>query len=159
MERMKTLMTTMIECHDVLRALAAEKTEAVKCGNAPALSKITKKESPLVEKLRVLEKERSTIVEADLGNDGATFAEWEQAVVEEKERGDWQRIYLDLANSVYALKQVNTLNQELLRDSLLWVKLNIGLLRPKTHTLNNYQNPRDGQAPSSVFSGRIDSRT
>ncbi|WP_245734263.1 flagellar protein FlgN [Sporolactobacillus nakayamae] len=161
MERMKTIMTTMIECHDALYALAVEKTEAVKGGNAPALSEITKKESPLVEKLRALEKERSAIVEADLGDDGAgaTFAEWEQAVVEEKERGDWQRIYLDLANSVYALKQVNTLNQELLRDSLLWVKLNMGLLRPKTHTLNNYQNPRDGQAPSSVFSGRIDSRT
>jgi flagellar biosynthesis/type III secretory pathway chaperone len=158
---MKTIMTAMIEYHDALYALATEKREAVKDGNARVLGEITKKESPLVEKLRVLEEERSSMVEADLGSDraDATFAEWEQTVVEEKDRGDWQKVYLDLANSVYALKQVNTLNQELLRDSLLWVKLNLGLLQPKTHTLNNYQNPRDGQAPSSVFSGRIDSRT
>lgn len=159
-ERMKTVMTAMIECHDALCALAAEKTQAVKDGNALTVGEITKKESPIVEKLRALEEERSAMVKADLGSDFAdvTFTEWEQAVVEEKERDDWQKIYLDLANSVYALKQVNTLNQELLRDSLLWVKLNLGLLQPKTHTLNNYQNPRDGQAPSSVFSGRIDSR-
>lgn len=162
LERMKETMTAMLQCHDALYALSIEKREAIKKGDAQAVSEISKKENPLVEQLQQLEASRADVVQSDLGAgaaEEATFSDWEKMVVSDEEREAWQKIYLDLANSVYALKQANKLNQELLRDSLLWVKLNLNLLKPQKQSLNNYRNPRDGQAPLSVFSGRIDSRT
>ncbi|MCQ2009664.1 flagellar protein FlgN [Sporolactobacillus sp. STSJ-5] len=160
-ECMERIVKTMISQHDALCKLADRKCEAIKNGDAQTVSAITKEEAPFVDELSRLEKKRIAAIQSDLGGarSEATFSEWEQAIIPEDEQEKWQHLYLDLAKSVYTLKQANTLNQELLRDSLLWVKLNIGLLKPKTRTLNNYQNPRGGQSPSSVFSGRIDSRT
>ncbi|MCO7176433.1 flagellar protein FlgN [Sporolactobacillus kofuensis] len=162
LKQMKQTMTAMIDCHDALYTLAIEKRDAVKVGDAQTVGEISSKETPLVERLQKLETARTSIIQIDLGTDAGesiTFSDWEKVMVPEQEREAWQKIYLELANSVYRLKQANKLNQELLRDSLLWVKLNMNLLKPQNQNLHNYRNPRDGQAPSSVYSGRIDSRT
>ncbi|MFD2692359.1 flagellar protein FlgN [Sporolactobacillus shoreicorticis] len=160
-ERMEQIVKAMISQHDVLCKLAERKCEAIKREDAQTVSAITNKEAPFVDELIRLEKKRIAVIEYDLGSthSDATFSEWEQAVIHEDEQEKWQKLYLKLTKSVYALKQANTLNQELLRDSLIWVRLNISLLKPKTQALNNYPNPKGGQSSSSVFSGRIDSRT
>lgn len=159
--QMKQVLEAMIQCHDALYKMAEQKRDAIKAGNSEAVGNITEKETPLVETLSRLEAQREKVMGEDLGpgSEQASFSEWAAAILPEEKRDEWEKLYLELASRVYALKQANTLNQTLLRDSLLWVNLNLGLLKPQTHTLNNYHNPRVGQAPASVFSGRIDSRT
>ncbi|MCL1632654.1 flagellar protein FlgN [Sporolactobacillus sp. CPB3-1] len=157
---MKSILKTMTEEHDALLRLADLKKEAIKNGDVQSVDRMTREETVLVDRLRRLEEERSAVIQEDLGSShaNATFTEWSQAVMDAKEREEWQTIYLALASRVYALKQANTLNQQLLHDSLIWVRLNLSLFGPKKK-LGNYDNPRHEHAASPGFGGRIDSRT
>jgi FlgN protein. len=159
---MKGIMTKLIAVHQELYTIAVAKTEAIKIGDEKAVGRLSHAEELLIRRLQQLEKQRIAEVTGDLPNwrttgKTPTFAEWEAAVVSDQGRPEWKKLYLELANSVLRLKQANALNQELLRQSIQWVRLNMNLLRPQIQP-DNYGNPRGGQSPAPGFSGRIDSR-
>lgn len=157
-DAMKTIVEQLICVHQSLYELALQKTEAIKQGDAQTVDRLSQKEKPLVAELESLEAKRTDQVARDVARPEATFSEWSQVVVSDSERPKWHELYLKLASSVLALKQANQLNQEMLRQSLQWVKMNINLLQPQTQSVN-YGNRKNGwMDPSSGFSGRIDSR-
>ncbi|WP_010631875.1 flagellar protein FlgN [Sporolactobacillus vineae] len=159
---MKALINQLISVHRELYTIAAAKTEAIKTGDGKAVARLSKEEMPLVSRLQRLEERRIAEVAADLPDraptdPAPTFSDWEAVAVSERERPEWKKLYLELAGSVLRLKQANALNQELLRQSIQWVRLSMNLLRPQPQP-GNYTDPRSGQNPGQGFSGRIDSR-
>lgn len=159
---MMSIIRRLIDIHESLYEIALKKTEAIKTGDVEAVGHFSGLEQPLIEQLQVAEGERAAVAEEDVRKAGGdakapTFSEWEASAVSADKRTEWQALYKELAHCVFALKQANRLNQDLLRQSLQWVRLNMGLLRPQAKTAN-YGNPKGGQTSSSPFSGRIDSR-
>ncbi|TGA95872.1 flagellar protein FlgN [Sporolactobacillus shoreae] len=159
---MKRIIKSLISVHETLFDIAQEKTEAIKIGDEKTVARLSKSEIPLIHQLQHLEKQRIGEVAKDLpdwkkDDVDPTFSEWESAVVSEADRPEWTSLYLELARSVVKLKQANLLNQDLLRQSIRWVKLNLNLLQPR-HQPENYGNPHDRRKPDPGFSGRIDSR-
>lgn len=159
---MKALITQLIDVHQKLFSIAAAKTEAIKEGDAKAVARLSGEELPLVHRLQQLEAARMAETAGDLparqpGAPAPTFSEWEAAAVSDQEQPEWKKLYLELANNVLRLKQANALNQELLRQSIQWVHLNMNLFHPQLQP-GNYGNPHAGQNPAQGFSGRIDSR-
>lgn len=156
---MEELIRQLITVHQKLYDLALQKTEAIKIGDAQAVGRLAQQEGPLIDKAGLLERKRAEEVRKDVPSaaEEPTFREWENEAVPEADRSEWHELYLELANTVLLLKRVNQLNQDLLRQSLQWVKLSMNLLQPQIQP-NNYGNPRGGQLPPARFSGRIDSR-
>lgn len=157
-EMMKQTILQIISVQEHLRETGLAKAEAIKKGDADAVDRLTRQEEPLAEKLRALEQKRTQLVRKDTGKANAAFSEWEKAVLSEKELPEWHALYLKLSRSVLTLKQLNQLNQDLLRQSLQWVRLNLNLLMPGNGP-SGYGQPGNAQSGSAGrFSGRIDSR-
>lgn len=158
-QSMKTIVQQLIDLHVRLSQLAAEKTEAIKAGDVSAVDKLTKQEIPLVEKLQETERLRSEetarLSSGDLRADG-TFRTWIARFVPEDARMEWDNLYKQLKDAVYTLKKANQLNQEMLAQSLQFVRLNLNLLQPQPLQPAGYGH-RGGKQPSA-FSRRIDSR-
>ncbi|RYL95814.1 flagellar protein FlgN [Sporolactobacillus sp. THM7-4] len=160
--RMKTIVRQLIDVNDQLYHLALQKTEAIKSGDDEKVNEIAQLETPLVGLLESLEEKRKAEVSEDLRHAGgigskAMFSEWERIAVPEEKKAEWRELYERLVDSVYSLKQANQLNQDLLRESLQWVRLSLNLLQPQIRP-TNYGNPNGGHDAPSPYTGRIDSR-
>lgn len=158
-EMMKEIVRKLVSTHRKLYEIALKKKEAIKTGDAPLVGRLTLQEMPLIDEVRSLEDRRAEQVKRDLpfAADTPTFREWEAAAVSDAERPEWHNLYLELANSVLVLKQANRLNQDLLRQSLQWVRLSMNLFQPPIQSAN-YGDPRSNQLSASTYSFRIDSR-
>ncbi|GGL54570.1 flagellar protein FlgN [Sporolactobacillus putidus] len=161
-DTMKGVIRQLIDIQANLYEFALKKTDAIKNGDIQEVGRLVELEKPLVEELREAERKRAEVAAQDVRNAGKdvktpTFSEWETSIVPAGERPEWQALFRELAHSVFTLKQANQLNQDLLRQSLQWIRLNINLLYPQITSVN-YGNLKAGQASPSVFSGRIDSR-
>jgi len=158
-EAIVTKIEEMIDIHGTLNELARKKTQAIIQGDMKTLDHIVNQEEAATQKLAQLEDERVRLVQdftKDTGG-GTTFtALIEQAP--ESEREKLQHLQARLAENVFDLKHQNDLNQDLLKQSLEWVHVNLNALNPKPQN-PNYANPRAQQKPSGEPpSSRFDSR-
>lgn len=154
-----TKIEEMIDIHGTLNELARKKTQAIIQGDMKTLDHIVNQEEAATQKLAQLEDERVRLVQdftKDTGR-GTTFtALIEQAP--ESEREKLQHLQARLAENVFDLKHQNDLNQDLLKQSLEWVRVNVNLFNPKPQN-PNYTNPKAQQkSPGEPLASRFDSR-
>ncbi|GGE36171.1 hypothetical protein GCM10011391_13720 [Pullulanibacillus camelliae] len=125
------IIENMIALHRQFNQLAIEKTDVIKDGNIKRLDKIINKEEGLARQLEQLEKQRLQIISDFQGSeqtDVGFSALIEQAP--EDVQPTLQALQEQLTKEVFLLKQQNDLNQELLKQSLAWVNMNLNLLDP-----------------------------
>ncbi|WP_141604117.1 flagellar protein FlgN [Terrilactibacillus laevilacticus] len=157
----KAVIESLIDVHDQLYALAVNKLEAIKIGDHHAVNELVIQEKPLIESLARLESQREQLIkqsalEINMG-ERVSFSEWITLVsMNEEDKAMWDALHLRLAESVFNLKQANDLNQEMLRQSLQWIRLNLNLLQKKPK-FSNYNKPSRRSAYQPTLS-RIDSR-
>ncbi|RYM05900.1 flagellar protein FlgN [Sporolactobacillus sp. THM7-7] len=161
-DTMRTLINRLIEIHDALNDIAKEKTEAIKNGDVHTVSRLTSREVPLIKELEELNKKRESTAAEDVRALGGqerkpTFREWQRLAVPEESRPEWETLSLKLINRIHGLRQTNRLNQDMLRQSLQWIRLSMNLLQPPVEPAN-YGHRKTGKDPLPPFSGRIDSR-
>ncbi|MFD2615832.1 flagellar protein FlgN [Terrilactibacillus laevilacticus] len=160
-KEVKVVIESLIDAHDQLYALAVKKLEAIKIGDHHAVNELVIQEKPLIKSLARLESQREQLIkqsalELNMG-ERVSFSEWITLVsMNEEDKAMWDALHLRLAESVFNLKQANDLNQEMLRQSLQWIQLNLNLLQKKPK-YSNYNKPSRRSAYQPTLS-RIDSR-
>jgi flagellar biosynthesis/type III secretory pathway chaperone len=159
-ETIKEVLTTMIETHETLAAIAEEKLEVIKKGDMDALQSIINREEVSVRIIQQLEGQREKAVKAWAAAfaDGSGEYRLSDVIksVPEAEAEELSAIQNRLAGAVIALRDANDLNQQLLHQSMQWVQLNLNLMQPQTPSVN-YGHPKKSQK-KTAFQSRIDSR-
>jgi len=154
-----TKIEEMIDIHGMLNELARKKTQAIIQGDMKTLDQIVNQEEAATQRLAQLEDERMQLVQdftKDTGGSGTFTALIEHAP--ESEREKLQHLQARLAENVFDLKHQNDLNQDLLKQSIEWVRVNLNLFNPKPQN-PNYTNPRAQQkSPGEPRATRFDSR-
>lgn len=148
----------MINVHQTLNDLAAKKTDIVINGDIKELDRIINREELEVLRLTQLEDERVKLVAAytkDTGGETNFTALIEAAPVEEREK--LTELQSRLAENVFTLKHQNDLNQDLIKQSLDWIKVNQRLFTPRPVPVN-YNNPKTGQKSDNPSKSQFDSR-
>ncbi|MFC7393839.1 flagellar protein FlgN [Scopulibacillus cellulosilyticus] len=154
-------LKTIISGHKMLNQLAAAKIQVIKDGDVKQLNQIINQEEKVICRIRQLEKDREMIVKAILQKKNVS-GEHTPALTEilayipSVYHHQLKQLRGELVQQIESLKETNDLNQQLLRQSLQWVHLNINLLQPQP-TLNNYQHPGKALGGQPMLS-RIDSR-
>lgn len=162
--KVRAVIEGLIAGNEQLYKIAKEKTEAIKEGDIQTLNSLVKREQPIVARVEQLERARMQMMTDIMQSAGVlgkdelpSLSKWRDRIVPVSEKAEWETLHLQLANVLYVLKQSNHLNQDLLRQSLQFVRLSLNLLHPRP-TLKNYGKSSGKQEGPSSFSVRIDSK-
>lgn len=162
--KVRALIEQLIAGNERLYEIAKVKTEAIKNADIQTLNSLVKQEQPIIVRIEKLERARMQMMTEIMQTAGVlgkgelpSLSKWRETIVPVSEKEEWETLHLQLANVLYVLKQSNHLNQDLLRQSLQFVRLSLNLLHPRP-TLKNYSKSSGRQEGSSSFSVRIDSR-
>ncbi len=146
------ILAEAVEVHQELNQVAETKTELIKQNKVAALDSLIRKESKLVHKLQIVEKQREQQVHA--------FFQWiggerEHATISEmvgyvstKERELLSELQYALLDEIYKLRKSNELNQSLIAESLQFVNLSLDLLNPGVEELQ-YRRPEEREESNS----------
>lgn len=140
-----------------LMTLAVQKTEIVKKGDISALQVLLKDEQAHLRAIKSLEVTMLNTAKTIVGVPEPTLTDIIQtAEGENKER--LERLQRDLEESVVTLSERNTLNQQLLEQSLHFINLSLDLLVPSIDSYNydnqNQSNEYD-QPNRSIFNSKV----
>ena len=136
--------------HKSFNQLAKQKTEFIKVGDTDALHNLLKEERKHIQAIQKFEMERLQISKAFLSKfnctekDNPTISDCIE-LANPKEKQKLTQIKADLQVQVKELADRNALNQQLLKQSIQFVKLSLDLLMPEIDTYN-YERPGPGQA-------------
>ncbi|WKB35275.1 flagellar protein FlgN [Terrilactibacillus sp. S3-3] len=164
--KVRALIEQLIAGNERLYEIAKVKTEAIKNADIQTLNSLVKQEQPIIVRIEKLERARMQMMTEIMQTAGVlgkgelpSLSKWRETIVPVSEKEEWETLHLQLANVLYVLKKhpINHLNQDLLRQSLQFVRLSLNLLHPRP-TLKNYSKSSGRQEGSSSFSVRIDSR-
>ena len=144
------VLKKLVQLHKSLYQLSLEKTEAIKTGKIDVLNSLIKNEQKHITAINMMEKQRITIITKFFPDQKEpTLAECMQQM-EPTDRDLLTSIQKDLVETIEELKAVNALNQELLEQSLQYVRLNLDLLMPDE--LPNYKGKPEEEALLPQFS-------
>ncbi|GGH76700.1 flagellar biosynthesis/type III secretory pathway chaperone [Pullulanibacillus pueri] len=155
--KMIDVLQEMVKIHQAFNRLALVKTEALKTGDIKTLGQTIHQEEPLTQRLSQLETERQKLITENYG-DGQEAVQLSEviATVPDELKPVLQGLQEELAREVLSLKQRNELNQQLIKQSLDWVQLNINLLDPgarsTTYSRPNATAPQPNRVRSSFDS-------
>lgn len=151
----------ILKLHKSLNEIAKRKTGIIIKSDADALNLILKDENKHIQAIQKLSSELSDIGNAILDSDEISEAATISAIIEHAESHDKMELHklkADLEEQVYALKQRNNLNQDLLEQSLQFVNLSLDLLIPDLDTFNyssnNESNADISQNKRSLFDSK-----
>lgn len=124
------VLEKLLKLHISLHQLGMEKTNVIKKGKVEELQALMKNERSHISAIQIVEKERKKLI-AELIPDKVepTLAQC-LPLFEPSDREKISAIQQELLVELAELKAVNSLNQELLEQSLQWVNLNLDLLLP-----------------------------
>lgn len=161
-ETLQTVLTTMIQAHETLTEIGREKSDVIKAGEMAALQSIINREDVSLRILQQLEGQRQKAVDAWAHQHIKTATPGDYRlldIIETAPAGEADRLAAlqdRLNRAISDLREVNSLNQQLLHQSLQWVQMSMNLLQPQTPQAT-YGNPKKAQAKPPVQS-RIDSK-
>jgi flagellar biosynthesis/type III secretory pathway chaperone len=156
-------MENLIRIHDSLLELAKQKTQVLVQNDVDQLNRIVNKESVLVRQIMELDRERVEAIDAFLAEKcykpipNITISELAKLIfkAEDKQRlSDKQKALLE---RVDRLREHNTLNQQLIEQSLAFIDYTLDLIIGSPEEEAIYGNPA-GRSPSIRRPGIFDSR-
>lgn len=135
--------------HETLLELGEQKREVLIANQVTELTQITNEESKLMK--QVSESERkwlaamsSFLVEKGFEpNPSITMSELIKLVTNDNDKQALQAVQQQLLTTMDKLNDINTLNQQLIEQSLSFVNYTLDLLTEDTSDLLGYSNPND----------------
>ncbi|OCA89019.1 flagellar protein FlgN [Pseudobacillus wudalianchiensis] len=120
----------MLQLQKSLFEIANQKTDIIKKGNIEALNQMMKDEQTHLAAIEMLEKvQKKVAIEIIRSEEKQSISECLQ-FADDAEKMKLKELQEELLNQVTALKEVNSLNQLLLEQSLQFVTLNLDLVLP-----------------------------
>lgn len=162
----KTLIDTlerMNELHETMLELSERKKQAIIDNEVEEMTRIINKESKFIKQIEELDAVRQQAVYAFLKEKGIksnlnlTITELLRLVFHPAEKQSLSEVQHKLADTVHRLKQVNELNQELIRQSLSMVNFSLDLMVGGPEDEVTYQHPGQ-QHYAAARSGLFDSK-
>ncbi|WP_028393524.1 flagellar protein FlgN [Bacillus cihuensis] len=143
-EKIITVLDKLIKLHKGLYELASRKTEIIKRSDMDALTALLNEEQKYVKAIEMIDREREATVHEFLmarspGMAKATLTEIIE-MVDGPEKQELVRLRAELNDEVSHLKEKNSLNQQLIYQSLQYVNLSLDMLRPRPQEYN-YEKP------------------
>jgi len=141
-ETICSTLTKLERMHKSLLELANKKTEIITAGDIEALDQMLKDEQAHVAAIDKLEQQRQKQVTDYLrakgfaSTDKATVADVIEAAEQQSEKDTLSAVRNRLLQIINDLKKQNDLNQKLVFQSLQFVNLTLGSLRPQTEQMN-----------------------
>ena len=129
-------MEKLCKLHKSLYELAVKKTDIIKTGDMDALNQLLKDEQAHIAAIDRMEKERQKAAKAfapHLDQPTVTDCMEHLTTAEQEKITD---IANELVQQVHQLKDQNTLNQQLIHNSLQFVNVSMSLLRPQPENMN-----------------------
>ena len=149
----------LIRLHENLLRLAGDKTEAIKKNDMEKVEKLMLDEQKYIQAINQIETKRQQDVALFLGNpDGSFTLQDVIGLAEEQDKIRLTEQREQLLALIDDLKQLNSLNQQLIYQSLQYVNLSLDLLRPQS-VHYNYDKPANAGVGKKAFSrGMFDSK-
>lgn len=141
-ETICSTLTKLEKMHKSLLELAIKKTEIITAGDIEALDQMLKDEQAHVAAIDKLEQQRQKQVTDYLGAKGiasidkATVADVIEVAEQQIEKDMLSAVRNRLLQIINDLKKQNDLNQKLVFQSLQFVNLTLGSLRPQNEQIN-----------------------
>lgn len=134
-QKLIQIFQAMTVVHERFNEQAVRKEEAIKTGDMEGLDQVMKEESPLIQQLGKLENTRQHLVQQWMKDKGLVkenvTMDHLTPLFPEKEREDLQYWQQRLMTEIHRLKEQNSLNQQLLEDSLRFVNLSLDAMSPQ----------------------------
>ncbi|MFC5464680.1 flagellar protein FlgN [Lederbergia graminis] len=131
-----TAMGKLLELHKELLQTANEKTTALKNNDVEELTKILRTEQKIAASIQITNNKRQQVAEVIAkGNKDVTISDI-ITVLEGAEGKELQQLQEELGTVLAQLKDVNELNQQLLKLSLQFIHLNLDLMAPELDNAN-----------------------
>lgn len=131
MESLLGIMSKLLAIHRSLLGLSVKKTDIVKKGDMAALSQLLKDEQAHVTAIGNLEKERKKITEKILPEiNSPTLSE----IADTLESADKEKLLKaaeELVDLIYTIKSNNEVNQQMIHQSMQFLKFSQSLLMPQ----------------------------
>lgn len=139
------ILEKLLKLHKSLHGLALEKTEIIKKGNLDELNSLINREKKHITAIEKMEKDRASIVAKLLPDQATATLKDCLSIFEKTERERLQELREELIFKINELRNVNSLNQDLLQLSQQFVELNLDLLLPRD--LPNYSKTSEDEQP------------
>lgn len=139
-QKLIEVLQKTLKLHQSLYEIAVEKTEVIKSANIESLQNIIQNEQKHIAAIQMFENQRQELVarfKKDLAieMDGFTISAL-LTHLNGPEKEQIQELQANLIQQVDELKNVNTLNQQLLMHSLQFVHLNLNFFDPEPESPN-----------------------
>ena len=129
-------MEKLLDLHKELLQTANEKTTALKSNDVEELTKLLRNEQKLAASIQITNNKRQQVAELLAnGNKEVTISD----IIEMLEGAEQERLLqlqAQLGSVITQLKEVNDLNQQLLKLSLQFIHLNLDLMAPELDNAN-----------------------
>jgi len=153
-----TAMEKLLELHKELLQTANEKTTALKNNDVEELTKILRTEQKIAASIQITNNKRQQVAEVIAkGNKDVTISDI-IVMLEGAEQEELQQLQEELGAILAQLKDVNELNQQLLKLSLQFIHLNLDLMAPELDTANYTKTRNEANDHSSPGKSIFDSK-
>lgn len=155
------ILEKLIELHDQLIDSGKLKTQAVKEGSMEALQQTMKEEQKLLTDLRKVEEGRRLIVGKIMS--GKPFEGSEPVLsdclnfVDDTTAGKLAALQKELISRIEELKGLNSMNQQLIQQSLQFVNFSLNIMMPQQPQIN-YEKPQPNKNPNTGGRSIFDSK-
>ncbi|PLR90807.1 flagellar protein FlgN [Bacillus sp. T33-2] len=156
----EVLISTMKKLHKLHRSLldlSVRKTEIIKKSDMDALNQLLKDEQVHISAIGELEEERLALVSTLLPDrENPSFLECLE-VLSGHEKEELQKLRDELLQVVCDIREQNTLNQQLIHQSMQFINFSRGLIMPRQESYN-YGPPKGKQTPAASTQGLFSSK-
>lgn len=146
----------LVKLHSSLHAVTLTKTEVIKKGDIESLQQVMKEEQAHIMSIQKLEEARATLSKRIAPHYlNPTLSDCIKKLPSE-EAQKASEIAQRLKEIIIDLKETNTLNQQLLRQSMQFVNVSLNLLKPTKKSIN-YGKPANGDGVRTDHIGKQES--
>ena len=143
---LKQCLESLLTEHEALLDLAQQKKQVLVHGPMNIFSSLVTKEMQRVNRIKNLENERQQLLgeslkAMEIQDPDLSMREWIQLLKDEVDRQIFMQLREQLRNKLVALKQINELNQQLIKQSLVYVNYSMDLYMGTREKEYFYQKP------------------
>lgn len=162
-DQVVNVLRHMDELYNELIGLGGEKTQSIMSNDVASLTKVMTAETKLLKRAAELDEAREQAVALFLKEKGIrsqlnlTITEMTRLVFDIHEKQQLQDVQKQLSETLVELKRLNSINKELIEQSLTFIDYSLNLLTSEPEDEMLYRNPtgpQPAQKPRSFFDTR-----
>jgi len=146
------ILKAELECLKSIKNLSYEKTDVVINNKVEDLDRITKKEVELINQMASLEESRLNLLNTWGLDNNTTLSEIIDRITDNKE--DLIELADELKANIEEIQARNSMNKELIQDSLEWIEFNINMMTQAAAPAT-YDKKKDNKLGQSLFDKKV----